>query len=82
MTEDVKLDGRDYTAIKGVTTDPMDIIVPTTVAVTVLKTLPVTDKTGIVRTDVTRDMSIVNVTKSVQLDILDQIAADVVADTA
>lgn len=41
----------------------MDIIVPTTVAVTVLKTLPVTDKTGIVRTDVTRDMSIMNVTK-------------------
>lgn len=72
------LDGQDINVLKSVTTEPMVIIVSTTVVITALTTLHVTNRPDIVTGDVNLDTLAMTVTKSVHLDILDWIAENVV----
>lgn len=60
---------------------PLDIIVPTTVVVTVWMVLHATNIQDIVQGDVTRDILMMTVRKSVHTDSLDLTAANVVSDT-
>lgn len=59
--------------------EPMDITVSTTVVVNVWMTLRVTNRLVTVTGDVTRDILMVTVAKSVLLDILECIAKNLVA---